>query len=273
MNLQNPETAGHNDASGNVNRDFLRHISKLATGSENEIDMPIRLETRRIARHQDVFAEGDTLRDVMFLRQGWAYRYRLLGDGRRHIVNFLIPGDFVGPYFPTAAHFCGALTDIVLCQAPRSDFTRANRDCPALASALEAIMATEYRLLSERLVSLGRRNARERMAHLLVEVYERMRRVGLINDNSYEFPVTQEILADTLGLSVVHVNRTLRSLREDGLATVGFGRVCIRDLDGLMDVAGAEEPASAAFWAKSTGTSTGTSRGSGRGLPLAAMPS
>ena len=55
---------------------------------------------------------------------------------------------------------------------------------------------------------------------------------GLVNDNSYEFPVTQEILADTLGLSVVHVNRTLRSLREDGYATVGFGRVCIRDLRG-----------------------------------------
>lgn len=263
MTLQNMAIAGHADAANNVNRDFLRHISKLATGSENEIGMPIRLETRRIARHHDVFAEGDTLRDVMFLRQGWAYRYRLLGDGRRHIVNFLIPGDFVGPYFPTAAHFCGALTDIVLCQAPRSDFTRANRDCPALASALEAIMATEYRLLSERLVSLGRRNARERMAHLLVELYDRMRRVGLINDNSYEFPVTQEVLADTLGLSVVHVNRTLRSLREDGLATVGFGRVCIRDLNGLKEVAGAEEPAAETCW---TGGSPITS-----GLPMAAM--
>lgn len=247
MTLLNETATGLNDVNGDVNRDFLRYISKLATGSENEIGMPIRLETRRILRHHDVFAEGDTLRDVMFLRQGWAFRYRLLGDGRRHIVNFLIPGDFIGPYFPTAAHFCGALTDITVCQAPRSEFTQANRDCPALASALEAIMASEYRLLSERLVSLGRRNARERMAHLLVELYERMRRVSLINDNSYEFPVTQEILADTLGLSVVHVNRTLRSLREDGLATVGFGRVCIRDLEGLMDVAGAEEPA-AGLW-------------------------
>ncbi|MBL8659129.1 MAG: Crp/Fnr family transcriptional regulator [Rhodospirillales bacterium] len=243
--------AGQTDRIGNVNIDFLRHISKLATGCENEIGMPIRLETRRIPKHHDIFAEGDTLRDVMFLRDGWAYRYRLLGDGRRHIVNFLIPGDFVGPYFPTAAHFCGTLTDVTLCQAPRSDFSDANRNYPALASALEAIMATEYRLLSERLVSLGRRNARERMAHLLVELYERMRRVGLITDNSYEFPVTQEILADTLGLSVVHVNRTLRSLREDGFATVGFGRVCIRDLDGLRDVAGADEPTQA-HWSLGT---------------------
>lgn len=248
MTLHNVATPGHVEAFGNVNRDFLRHISKLATGSDDEIGMPIRLESRRISKHHDIFAEGDTLRDVMFLRQGWAYRYRLLGDGRRHIVNFLIPGDFIGPYFPTAAHFCGALTDIVLCQAPRSDFANVNRDCPALASALEAIMASEYRLLSERLVSLGRRNARERMAHLLVELYERMRRVGLVNDKSYEFPVTQEILADTLGLSVVHVNRTLRSLREDGLATVGFGRVCIRDLDGLVDVAGAEDGGDEGYW-------------------------
>lgn len=258
MSLQTMASPGQLEPSGNVNRDFLKHISKLATGSENEIGLPIRLETRRIAKNHDVFAEGDTLRDVMFLRQGWAFRYRLLGDGRRHIVNFLIPGDFVGPYFPTAAHFCGTLTDVVICQAPRSEFAKANRDCPALASALEAIMAAEYRLLSERLVSLGRRNARERMAHLLVELYERMRRVGLVNDNSYEFPVTQEILADTLGLSVVHVNRTLRSLREDGFATVGFGRVCIRDLEGLAEVAGAEDPAEA-YWA-----------GAPSSLPLAA---
>jgi CRP-like cAMP-binding protein len=258
MTLQTMASPGQPEPAGNVNRDFLKHISKLATGSENEIGLPIRLETRRIPKNHDIFAEGDTLRDVMFLRQGWAFRYRLLGDGRRHIVNFLIPGDFVGPYFPTAAHFCGTLTDVVVCQAPRVEFAKANRDCPALASALEAIMASEYRLLSERLVSLGRRNARERMAHLLVELYERMRRVGLLNDNSYEFPVTQEILADTLGLSVVHVNRTLRSLREDGYATVGFGRVCIRDLHGLMDVAGAEDTAEA-YWA-----------GAGSSLPMAA---
>lgn len=232
---------GHAEMAGNGNQDFLRHISKLATGSETEIGMPIRLETRRVPKNHDIFSEGDTLRDVMFLRDGWAYRYCLLGDGRRHIVNFLVPGDFVGPYFPIAAHFCGTLTDVTLCQAPRSDFATANRNCPALASALEAIMASEYRLLSERLVSLGRRNAKERMAHLLVELYDRMRRVGLLYDNSYEFPVTQEILADTLGLSVVHVNRTLRCLREDGLATVGFGRACIRDLAGLMEVAGADD--------------------------------
>lgn len=262
MTLQTATSAGQSDPVGNVNRDFLRHISKLATGSDNEIGMPIRLESRRVPKNHDVFAEGDTLRDVMFLRQGWAFRYRLLGDGRRHIVNFLVPGDFVGPYFPTAAHFCGALTDIVICQAPRSDFSVVNRDCPALASALEAIMATEYRLLSERLVSLGRRNARERMAHLLVELYERMDRVGLVHDNSYEFPVTQEILADTLGLSVVHVNRTLRTLREDGLATVGFGRVCVRNLEGLMDVAGADEPSADYL---DTGVSASA------GMPLAAM--
>lgn len=259
-----PATPGHAEMAGNVNRDFLRHISKLATGSETEIGMPIRLETRRVPKNHDVFSEGDTLRDVMFMREGWAYRYRLLGDGRRHIVNFLIPGDFVGPYFATAAHFCGTLTDVTLCQAPRSDFTNANRDCPALATALEAIMATEYRLLSERLVSLGRRNAKERMAHLLVELYDRMRRVGLLYDNSYEFPVTQEVLADTLGLSVVHVNRTLRSLREDGLAIVGFGRVCVRNIEGLMEVAGADDTAHA-FPVHAAGVASVS-------LPMAAAP-
>ncbi|HSO42189.1 MAG TPA: hypothetical protein VLR47_05020, partial [Rhodospirillales bacterium] len=77
MSLQTVASSGHAEPAGNVNRDFLKHISKLATGSENEIGMPIRLETRRIPKNHDVFAEGDTLRDVMFLRQGWAFRYRL----------------------------------------------------------------------------------------------------------------------------------------------------------------------------------------------------
>jgi CRP-like cAMP-binding protein len=102
-------------------------------------------------------------------------------------------------------------------------------------------VASEFEMLLERTVSLGRRNAKERMANLLVELYHRMRRAGLAGDAAFDFPVTQEMLADSLGLSVVHVNRTLRSLREDGMVTVWSGRVTISDLGRLMALAGIED--------------------------------
>jgi CRP-like cAMP-binding protein len=178
--------------------------------------------------------------DILFLREGWAYRYSLLGDGRRQVVNFLVPGDLVGPFTSTAKQFAATLTGSSVCRVSRRDLAHSNRDCPAFSAAVEALIAAEYDLLAERTVSLGRRNAKERMAHLLLELFQRLDRVGLVADDSFELPLTQEMMGDALGLSVVHVNRTLRALREDGLATVGYGRATIHDPEALSVVADSE---------------------------------
>ena len=196
------------------------------------------LDVKRIPRHQDILVEGDKPNGILFLKEGWAYRYRLLGDGRRHIINFLIPGDLIAPLFPTTNHFVGALTEVVVCRAAATDMDDLGRRNETLPAALQGFVAHEFEMLLERTVSLGRRNAKERMANLLVELYFRTRRAGLAGDGAFDFPVTQEMLADSLGLSVVHVNRTLRSLREDGLVTVWSGRVTISNLDRLMELAG-----------------------------------
>ena len=199
------------------------------------------LEVKRISRHQDILVEGDKQNGILFLKEGWAYRYRLPGDGRRHIINFLIPGDLIAPLFPTANHFVGALTDVVVCRASASEMDDLRRRHESLPAALQGVVAFEFEMLLERTVSLGRRNAKERMANLLVELYHRTRRAGLAGNATFDFPVTQEMLADSLGLSVVHVNRTLRSLREDGMVTVWSGRVMISDLDRLKALAGIDE--------------------------------
>lgn len=198
------------------------------------------LDVKRIPRHRDIVVEGDKPSGVLFLREGWAYRYRLLGDGRRHIINFLIPGDLIAPLFSTVNHFVGALTDVVVCRTGACDIAELAETHEALAAALQNVVASEFEMLLERTVSLGRRDAKERMANLLVELYERTRRAGLAGEQSFEFPATQEMLADALGLSVVHVNRTLRSLREAGIVTVWSGRVTISDFESLRVLAGAE---------------------------------
>lgn len=199
------------------------------------------LDLKRIPRHQDILVEGDKPNGILFLKEGWAYRYRLLGDGRRHIINFLIPGDLIAPLFPTTNHFVGALTEVVVCRASATEMDDLGRRHEALPAALQDVVAHEFEMLLERTVSLGRRNAKERMANLLVELYFRTRRAGLAGDGAFDFPVTQEMLADSLGLSVVHVNRTLRSLREDGMVIVWSGRVTISDLERLMELAGIDD--------------------------------
>lgn len=220
---------------------LIRKLTSAGLLVDRDIRVLENSEVRTIAENRDIYSEGDALGDILFLREGWAFRYRLLGDGRRQVVNFLIPGDLIGPFTPTARQFAATLTGSSVCRISRREIADSNRDCPAFAAAIEALIAAEYDLLAERTVSLGRRNAKERMSHFLLELMERLDRVGLVSDNSFELPLTQEMLGDALGLSIVHVNRTLKALREDGLATVGFGRATIHDREALSVVADSED--------------------------------
>jgi CRP-like cAMP-binding protein len=220
---------------------LIRKLTAAGPLTEHEIRVIEQSDVRPLAQDTDIFSEGDAMGDVLFLREGWAYRYRLLADGRRQVVNFLIPGDLIGPFTPTAKQFAATLTTSSLCRLARRDLADAIRDRPAFSAAVEAMIAAEYDLLAERTVSLGRRNAKERLSHLLLELSERLKRVGLVAKDSFALPLTQEMIGDALGLSVVHVNRTLRALREEGLASVGYGRATIHDREALSRVANSED--------------------------------
>ncbi|MFC7333611.1 Crp/Fnr family transcriptional regulator [Rhodocista pekingensis] len=166
---------------------------------------------------------------VLVLLEGWAIRCRSLPDGRRQVTDLVLPGDPVGLYGGLAGRPGEGLETLGPARVARLDpwlLPALLHDRPRLALALLHLEAVGTGILAERLFSLGRRTALERLGHLLLELDHRLERVGLAEGGRFSLPATQEVLADLLGLSIVHVNRTLRQLREAGLLeTAGSGIV------------------------------------------------
>ncbi len=164
-------------------------------------------ETMAIDSLHDIVTEGESCKHLFLLTRGWAVRYKLLSDGRRQILGFVIPGDFFGlraSLFDVADDTVQSLTDCTVCRIPGEDFVAVLRDHPRLGMAIVWSIVREYSVLAEHVVSLGRRSALERTAHLLMELLNRLQLVHLAGEKDFELPLTQEILADALGLSIVH---------------------------------------------------------------------
>ena len=149
---------------------------------------------------------------------GWTFRYRTL-DRRRQIINFGIPGDFLGlqaTLDDMMGHGIEALTDVTLCYFPRARLWDHFAHHPRLSFDITWLAAQQERSFEEQLLTLGQRTATERIAYLLWHLFDRARDVGLVRDNTVELPMRQQHLADTLGLSLVHINKTLQKIREEG---------------------------------------------------------
>jgi CRP-like cAMP-binding protein len=168
--------------------------------------------------------------------RGWAFSYRLRADGKRQIVDFHLPGDLVGTEsLATSSPDSGidALTQVFLCVFRRADLLAAAEEMPAFGSALTWMTAREGSVLAERLVTLGRRRAAERVAHLMLELWTRQRWREQSTDGSCDFPVTQRHLADALGLTHERVNRAIAELRSEGLLEVANRRLIVPDAERL----------------------------------------
>ena len=192
---------------------------------------------------QDLFIEGDSIDHSYVVEYGWMMRHKDLPDGRRQILAFCLPGDFVGIY----GSVCESADSSVQALGPASAFEfepQAIVDlfarCPRLGAAIAWTAGRDDAILSEHLVGLGRRSAYERLAHLFLELLRRLQQIELAGERTLELPVTQEVLADALGLSVVHVNRTLRRLREEGMIRLTDQRLFIPDPEKLAQKAGFE---------------------------------
>lgn len=187
----------------------------------------------------DLLQQGERYGDVRVMREGWAMRHKALPDGRRQVVNFVLPGDIIGIYcnlFDTADHSVTTLTAVSVAIFPAGRVVELFQRFPRLAAALAWSGAKEEAIVAERLLSLGRRTALERTAHLIVELLRRLTVVNMADDGRFTLPVTQEILADALGLSIVHMNRTLRRLRDGGLIEVNGQRITVNDVRQLASV-------------------------------------
>lgn len=146
---------------------------------------------------------------------GWAFRYKILGDGRRQILNYALPADMVGlqgALMREMEHSVEALTPLTLCVFPRSKLWDLYGRFPSLAFDITWLAAREEQLIDENLISLGRRTALERAAFLLLHLFTRADEIGLTKNGTIQFPFTQQHLADTLGMSLVHTNKTLKRL-------------------------------------------------------------
>jgi CRP-like cAMP-binding protein len=169
---------------------------------------------------------------------GWACELRILPDGRRQIFGFLLPGDFIDGRATSSLGHRGvvAITRLEVVNAsPHLADPVARADL--LGALDEAVLQKEERLY-DHLTRIGRLTARERVLHLLLEFCDRLEQIGLAKADSFKLPLTQEIFADTLGLSVVHINRTLKQLRQEGAVMVKAGTVTLHNRARLAAAVG-----------------------------------
>ena len=182
--------------------------------------------SRVIRPRREIISEGQRILGVQMIVRGWAARVRTLSDGRRQFLNFLLPGDVIGMCHqanPLAVATVTALTEVTVCPAPSTAYA------PALKQAYAISQAMEEAYLLEHIVRLGRLNAQERIISLLLELHERLTLSGLASGNSFDLPLTQEVLADSLGLTSVHVNRMLQQARKMGELDWRNGRATLSD--------------------------------------------
>jgi CRP/FNR family transcriptional regulator, anaerobic regulatory protein len=175
---------------------------------------------------------------------GWTFRYKTFEDGRRQIINYALPGDFLGlqaSMSEVMGHGIEALTDCVLCVFPRDKLWGFFANDAQLAYDITWLAASQERTLDEQIVSLGRRTALERVAYLLWYLFDKARGLGMARRNRIDLPTRQSHLADTLGLSVVHTNKTLQKLRKQGSIELDDRILRIIDEDALKTLARVDE--------------------------------
>jgi CRP-like cAMP-binding protein len=196
---------------------------------------------RDVPANQDIISEGDRPDQVRLILDGWAARYKVVPDGGRQITAFLIPGDFCDLHVTILKemdHSITALTPATVASIPHGELEALMKERPALARALWWSTLVDEGVLRAWIVNLGRRRAYESIAHLMCEMHIRMEHVGLVEDGRFDLPVTQEELADALGLTPAHVNRILQRLRTEGLITLKERLLTILEISGLRRVAG-----------------------------------
>ena len=188
------------------------------------------------ARHRSVAAGTELIQEreagqrAFILQQGWACCYKLLPDGGRQVIDFRLPGDFLGfrsVLLRTADHSSAAVTDVVVAEVSGPRMLDSFQELPRLGAAILWAASRDEAMVVEHLVGIGRRSALARTAHLLVELGLRLQLVGLGEAGGFACPLNQYVLADALGLTAIHVNRVLRQLRERQLLTFRDGRVAV----------------------------------------------
>lgn len=217
---------------------FVTRLERCIVLSDDDLDSLLRLIEADVVieKRRDVVVDGYEYRKLCFVENGFAARYKLLRNGKRQIVNLVLPGDVVGlpSSFLERAHYSvTAVTDLKLQVSSINAYVDLCYKRPQFALALSWLAMQEAIICAEHAISTGRRTPVERLAHFLLEIYWRLALVGLASKSRFDLPFSQEVMSDALGLSVPHLNRTLAKLRMDGLINVNGRCVEFADLESL----------------------------------------
>src|SRR6476620_8606751 len=221
---------------------FVTRLMRLISLSANDLkslDSIIDGE-RFVKKRQDLVVVGHEFRNLCFVRDGYAIRYKLLHSGKRQILNVILPGDVIGfpvSFFDRSMYSVVAISDLTYDICSLDAYVRLCYEQPQFGLVLSWLAAHEAAIYAEHIVDLGRRTPIERLAHFLLEIHARLLGVGRAEATSFNLPFSQEVMADVLGLSVPHLNRVMQQLRAERLITSRSRLVELTDMPSLQMLA------------------------------------
>lgn len=212
--------------------------------AKNILETPA-VNHRVVPAGREIYAEGEPCDSLFLVLDGWAMQHQILEDGRRQILNFALPGSLLGFQPNTKSemtHTAECLSDVTVAVIPKSQMREIFERHPKFAFKFAVLAGETLNSAYETLTDVGRRTAREAVAHILLRLYQRVKAQQPSGPAAaVDFPLTLEHIGDALGLTGVHVCRTLRALREDGIAHLSRGTLRILDLEKLIEAAGCGE--------------------------------
>ncbi len=221
---------------------FVRRLTQLVDLNAADLkDLDDVIEGELVIRkRRDLIADGYEYRKLCFVKDGYAVRYKLLRNGKRQILNVILPGDIVGlpgSFYERAAYAVSAITDLLMNVCSLEFYVQLCYRRPQYGMALTWMAVQEAATYAEHIIDVGRRTPVERLSHFLLELHARLRTVGRAEKARFTLPFSQEVIADVLGLSVPHLNRTMQQLRKEKLIANSERVIEFLDADALQTLA------------------------------------
>ncbi|ETW13455.1 cyclic nucleotide-binding protein [Roseivivax marinus] len=219
----------------------IRNFPLFQQLSEAEVAFMERFKVGEMTVQPDtpILSAGSSSPQIFTALKGFGLRYKLLEDGRRQVLSFIFPGDLIGlqaGVMNQMTHSVDSTTSMTLCVFNRNELWSLFRNFPARAYDLTWIAASEERFLGEALTAIGQKSAFESMCWALSRIYRRLEALQMDERRSVPLPYRQQDLADALGLSLVHTNKTLAKLRERQIANWSEGRLTVNDIQALEEM-------------------------------------
>jgi CRP-like cAMP-binding protein len=200
--------------------------------------------SRQVKAKYDLIREGDRPGPVFVMLEGWACRYKILPSGTRQVLAYMMPGDSCDLHVSLLAemdHSIQTITNATFAMIDREEMDAIIDQHPKIAKAIYVAQLVDEGTMRAWITSMGRRTSIERVAHLMCELYIRARNIGLSSETSFTLPLSQLLLADSLGMTPVHLNRILRELRVAGAMSLTRGSLVLSDLAKLVQIAGFDD--------------------------------